>query len=186
MRGSISAILFALASSASAFTVWDNYGYWDGNVTNGWLAQNQKFTPPAPDNTLVHWQFAMDAAAGGLTMEFRIEEVSGGIPNGTIVYSAPFVSPTGGGDVIFTGLNVSLDPSKTYAAIVDFKGYSGYSIHFTGTDVVPGNGMWWSGASWSDYPTLDQKLHAEFVPEPATLLAFSCGLALLARRLRKS
>jgi len=176
--------LLAMAISANAFTVWDNYGKWDGNVTNGWLMQCQKFTPPSPDNTLIHWQFAMDAQAGGLPMEFRIEEVSAGVPNGTVVFSAGFVSPVGGGDVIFSGLNVPLNPSKTYASIVDFKGYSGLSIHFTGIDVVPGNGMWWN-QSWWDFPSLDQKLHAEFVPEPVTLLALSCGIVVVVRRMRK-
>ncbi len=38
-----------------------------------------------------------------------------------------FISPGGGGDVSFTGINLALTTGQTYAAVVDFQGYSGKS-----------------------------------------------------------
>jgi hypothetical protein len=36
-----------------------------------------------------------------------------------------------------------------------------------------------------DFPDIDQVLRAEFVPEPATLLAFAAGLGFLVKRKKK-
>jgi hypothetical protein len=138
-------------TSANAL-VWDNYASWDGSVTNGWLGQAQKFVAPS-ENVLYSWQFAMHADAGGKSMGFSIQETTGGIPNGTILWSSGFISPGGGGDVSFTGINLALTTGQTYAAVVDFQGYSGLSIHFTGQDAVPGNGMWsFDGVNWAGLP----------------------------------
>lgn len=186
MKKQLSTSVFVLGvlTSANAL-VWDNYAAWDGNVTNGWNMQAQKFVAPS-ENVLYSWQFAMHDAASGQSMGFSIQETTGGNPNGTILWSSGFISPGGGGDVSFTGINLALTTGQTYAAVVDFQGYNGQSIHFTAIDAVPGNGMWsFDGVSWSDFPDLDQVLRAEFVPEPATLLAFAAGLGFLVKRKKK-
>ena len=179
------AMMCSLAGGASAF-VYDNFGSWDGSVTSGWFGQAQKFVVPNVDNNLVSWMSDFDAQMGGLPISFAIMDVVAGIPGGTTYFSTTTNVPGGGGPVSLA-MSVPLVSGSTYAAVWGFQGYSGASIHFTGVDVVPGNGMWWSGTSWSDFPGLDQVLRAEFapVPEPCSLIAITGGLAMLVRRRRK-
>jgi len=178
------ASLCGIAGASHALTVYDNFGNWDGNVTNGWLAQSQKFPVPNVDNVLMLWKSEFSDAMSGMPVNFRIYDDVGGVPGGNVYFNQNAVVPNGGGIIQFSNMNVALVSGNLYHAVWDFLGYSGQSIHFTSQDVVPGNGLWWSG-SWSDFPSLDQKLRAEFVPEPATLAALGAGLALLRARRRK-
>lgn len=185
MRGWLfGALAMGAVGSAHALTVYDNFGNWDGNVTSGWLAQSQKFPVPNVDNVLMLWKSEFADAMSGMPVNFRIYDDVGGVPGGNVYFSQNAVVPNGGGIIQFSNMNVALVSGNLYHAVWDFLGYSGQSIHFTSQDVVPGNGLWWSG-SWNDFPSLDQKLRAEFVPEPATLAALGAGLALLRARRRK-
>jgi len=154
-------VVGVVAACASAETTYDNWNSWDGNVTSRWFMQAQKFPVPAVDNILDSWQSQFDSAMIGLPVNFSIMDIVGGVPGGSTYFSSGAVVP-GSGTISFTSMNVVLNSGQEYAAVWDFLGYSGPSIHFTGIDVVPGNGQWWNG-SWNDNPTLDQRLIASFV-----------------------
>lgn len=176
-----------ISGAANAFTTYDNFGAWDGNVTNEWLMQAQKFPVPVIDNVLLSWRSEFDAEMSGAPVNFTIRDVVSGQPGGATYFSSNANVPGGGGVVAFTNMNLALVSGQQYAAVWDFLGYSGPSIHFTANDVVPGNGTWFDGSTWKDFPTLDQKLTATFdvVPEPASMLALTAGFAVLLRRRKK-
>lgn len=173
------------ATAAQALTVYDNFGNWDGNVTNGWIAQSQRFPVPIGDNVLMVWASEFAADMAGWTATFNIFADVAGLPGGSPYFTGTEVVPEGGGVIRFSDMNVQLVSGQMYHALWGFSGYTGPSIHFTAQDVVPGNGLWFGVNGWFGFPTLDQKLHAEFVPEPATLAALGAGLALLGARRRK-
>ncbi len=181
MRALCVGLVAAFAAAAYADTQYDNWGSWDGNVTSGWLMQAQKFPVPAVDDVLDSWQSQFDSAMVGMTVNFSIRDIVAGEPGGATYFSA---SPTvpGDGIIAFSSMNVALNSGQEYAAVWDFLGYSGSSIHYTAIDVVPGNGMWWNG-TWSDFSFLDQKLTANFVPAPGAMGVLGLGaLAALRRR----
>lgn len=175
----------SVASSASAF-VYDNFPDWDGSVTSGWFGQAQTFVVPVVDNVLVSWTAQFDSGMGSMPVAFSVMDLVGGVPGGTTYFSSLGVVPTGGGNVSF-GMSVPLTSGSTYVAVWDFLGYSGSSIAYTQINTVPGNGMWFDGGGWSDFPDLDQVFRAEFrpVPEPGTMLILGASAVAIMRRRRK-
>ena len=63
-------------------------------------------------------------------------------------------------------------------AQMDYNGYSGLSAHFSGFDGYSGgNSTFGAIGSMVDFPTLDHRFIARFVPEPSS--AGFCMIALL-------
>ena len=81
------ASLCGIAGASHALTVYDNFGNWDGNVTNGWLAQSQKFPVPNVDNVLMLWKSEFSDAMSGMPVNFRIYDDVGGVPGGNVYFN---------------------------------------------------------------------------------------------------
>ncbi|MGI8923674.1 MAG: PEP-CTERM sorting domain-containing protein [Fimbriimonadales bacterium] len=180
--------LTVLTAVASAETIYDNFGSWDGNITSGWFAQAQILAAPAVDDVLWEWRFEMAAGNTVGSIGFSVQTVAGGLPTGVMLYSDTAVVPPEGAVITFNNIGLQLTSGVDYAFVVDFNGYSGETIHYTGIDVVPGDGAWMDGGgNWFSFAGLDQKMYGRFdaVPEPASLLALGAGLAALALRRKR-
>ena len=153
----------------------------------GGLGRPQILTVPAVDDILMEWRFEMAAGNTVGTVGFSVQTVAGGLPTGVILYSDTAVVPPEGAVITFNNIGLQLTSGVDYAFAVDFNGYSGETIHFTGIDVVPGNGAWFDGTNWVPFAEFDQKMYGRFdaVPEPASLLALGAGLAAIALRRRR-
>ncbi|MBA3726830.1 MAG: hypothetical protein H0W86_10345, partial [Armatimonadetes bacterium] len=148
--------LAVLTVAASAETIYDNFGSWDGNITSGWLGQAQILPCPAVDDILWEWRFEMAAGNTVGTVGFSVQTVAAGVPTGVMLYSDSAVVPPEGAVITFNNIGLQLTSGVDYAFVVDFNGYSGPSIHYTGIDVVPGDGSWWDGTNWTSFAGLDQ------------------------------
>jgi hypothetical protein len=184
----VSIATVSLSAFAGAVTVYDNFGHWSGEVTNGWDGQAQMFVVPVNDNVLLDWRSQFHSDMTGRTVNFSIRDFGAGAPGGATYYSNSAVVPVDG-IVMFSAIGASLVSGQQYMAVWDFNGYSGLSIHFTGVDVVPGHAFWQMGGVWHSYPSLDQKLTATFgdslavVPGPPAALPL---IILALARLRRS
>lgn len=175
----------ALCGVASADTTYSNWDSWDGNVTSGWFAQAQRFPVPAVDNVLLNWQSQFDASMTGMQVGFSITDIVSGVPGGTTYFTA---NPTidGTGTVTIASINLALVSGQDYAAVWDFNGYDGSSIHWISSDTAPGNGLWrdQTGA-WTDFASFDQRFIANFgVPAPGATALLGLGALGAVRRRR--
>jgi hypothetical protein len=130
------------------------------------------------------------------TIGFSIYEWSGTGPTGPALYSQVGISSQfPSGYSVFSGINLSLDPSKVYAAVFDMnQSYpAGYSLAYWNgdpLDVYTGGSLWESVLSssqsqgWYNVPAADLMFLGEFVPEPS-LLAFSLTAFLVGGLMRR-
>lgn len=186
MRSAFACVAAAsLCVAATAATTYSNWDVWDGNVTTGWFAQAQRFPVPAGDNVLLNWQSQFDSSMTGMQVGFAITDIVSGVPGGTTYFTA---NPTidGTGTVTIASINLALVSGQDYAAVWDFNGYSGSSIHWISSNTAPGNGLWrdQSGA-WTEFADFDQRFIANFgVPAPGVAALLGLGAVGALRRRR--
>lgn len=171
---------------ASAITVYDNFDQWDGSYVNWVYGVGQHFPVPLEDGILKSWRsefFDMN----GWVLDFEIrDEADNGYVGNNVLFSSQVTVPQGGGVVQIDDMNVALEPGKNYYGLWRFPTvWMGPSAHVTGMGTVPGNVAVDIGGAWVMFGSLDLKLTAVFVPEPATVIALGMGAAFFIRRRRK-
>lgn len=178
------------ASSASALTIIDTYPDYTGNVTSNWFAVAQTITWPGPDDDVLDfYKFALAPGEKAGVVRLEIFEWSDTGPVGGALFSRERPWDPAGGDISTGIISLQLGHGSLYGVVVDLQGYSGQSVHYNTNrnSYTGGNGWWRNGAGeWMDFPSLNTKFRAEFIPEPATFAAVSFGLLALLRRWRKS
>jgi hypothetical protein len=199
-RASLAALYLGLALCARASfpvgTVINTYPDWDGTVTESYFKVAQSFLAPA-DNTLKSWQFALAPVAAPTNVVLQIvpwNSSSG--PTSAPLFSRQVSWAAAGGDILVDNINLTLTPGSRYAAVVDLRGYGGFSVDFqyNQNSYNQGNAAWFAGnnPTWVYLnSTYNTEFRAEFytVPEPANLLGLGlAGIAVLrhARRTRSS
>jgi MYXO-CTERM domain-containing protein len=172
------------AGPSFADHVIDTYPFWDGNVTNGWVAVAQSFIAPE-HSVLDSYMFGFEGSKVAITFSIvQWDETSG--PVGGPLYStnvAGFI-----GDVVVSDIGLSLTPGEMYAAVVDMNGYTAESVHWMqNVDGNPtGDASWFDGSGWqylnSGWST---KFRAEFTAVPGPAAVALLGVAGLAGSRRR-
>jgi hypothetical protein len=152
--------------SASADTIIDTFPPTEG-FTDGWYGQAESFQTPAGDNELISWEFELDGRSSPGNVTFSIDPWSATGPTGPALFTTTVPWGTSIITPVVSGIDLVLNPSKVYAAVVDFQGYFGQSIAF-GDDTYPGGtGFWYDGTAWNQYSEFDQSFIADFAPSSA-------------------
>ena len=173
-------LLWVGSASAAICSNVNTEPFWDGNITNGWLAQAQTFEAPSTScNMLLNWEFAMAGRSSPGQVTFNIYEWSSG-PVGSALYSTVLNWGTSNATYDVNNINVPLIPGQLYGAEVDFQGYTGQSIYFQANQTgYPGFDGWWDNGTWFDFPGLQTYFQANFgstVPEPGTFIMLVSGV----------
>jgi hypothetical protein len=175
---------FAVASQAQVI---DTYPYYTGGVTNGWNMVGQSFD--ALGSVMTDYQFGIDGNPTGAPLTVSVFNWDGeNGPTGAALYSTTLTWPGSTGDVILSGINVGMTTGNHYGVVVDLKGSTSLSVHYTGdkTGNPTGHGFWKNDVdpTWTSFPTLDTEFKATFssVPEPASFAVLGLGALALVRR----
>ena len=170
-----------IACSAYGLTVIGPFPNWDGSQTAGWAAAAQSFPVPTQDTLLDSFTFRL--LGTGTSYEFSLVELAADQPTGPTLYST--VRPWSVGDITISGINLSLNPSQQYAAVIDFQGYTSVSVAFDwprSSDPYPeGIGYWLTPnrSEWDTFPNADLLFQATFVPEPSAFALLGLGWVAL-------
>ncbi len=178
----------AYANSCNINTMPD----WDGNITNGYLAQAQTFEAPSPScKVLSEYEFWLAGRSSPGQVTFNIFEWGAGGPMGSALYTTALSWGTSASLFDLTNINLTLTLGQLYGAEVDFQGYTGQSIYFQDNQTgYPGFDGWWNNGTWIDFPGLQDDFAANFssgvtTPEPGSILLFGSGILGLASVLRR-
>ena len=186
---------FAYTAPAHADTIVDTSSAWTDKVTSGWQMTGQTFeTPNATDVTLASWTFWMAGnSTSGKEVRFSIYEWGGSSTTGSELYGTDLSWASTTSSYAVTGINLSLDDSKDYVAVIDtnYTGFAPSSVHYVvGDQYASGSYVGRSNGTWGTLSlSVDHRFTASFtgaaVPEPGTfaLLGLSLfGVALHRRR----
>lgn len=182
-------LLWVGSASAASCNV-NTEPFWDGNITNGFVAQAQTFEAPSTScNILLNWEFALAGRSTAGQVTFNIYEWGTNGPMGSALYSTVLNWGTTDAKYDVTNINLPLISGQLYGAEVDFQGYTGRSIYFQDNQTgYPGFGLWWYNGRWKDFSALQTYFQANFgstVPEPGTLIMLGSGALGLAGVLRR-
>jgi PEP-CTERM motif len=169
--------------------------YWDGNITNGWLAGAQTFEAPSSTcNVLTEYEFELAGRSSTGSIQFNIYQWSSSGPVGSALYSTTLSWGTSASLFDVTNINLVLTPGQLYGADVDLLGYSGQSLYFNGNQTgYPGHDAWFYNPAyggWNDFNCCNDYFLANFssagtTPEPNSILLFGSGLFAIAGVLRR-
>jgi len=170
--------------------------YWDGNITNDWLAAAQTFAvPSASCDVLNSYEFELDGRSPAGSVQFNIYQWGASGPTGSALYSTTLAWGTSASLFDVTSINLRLTPGQLYGADVDFLGYEGSSLWFQGNQTgYPGGSGWWYNPSfggWVNVLGSNDYFAANFsgaptVPEPGTIELLLAGLAAMGLKLWRS
>ena len=165
-----------LASLEVSALVIDTNPGWDGSVNSGWLGSGQSLTVDLTENVFDSIGFYFDTASWGRTFDFYVSDALNG---GNILYSTAFTVTDG---INLFNINQAMTPGSTIYALIDYRGFSGATAHFSYTDsYAGGNSSFGAVGSQVSYVGLDHRFIATFsdalsVSEPHTLALLSLGL----------
>jgi hypothetical protein len=173
-------------SAAFAKEVINTFPNWDGQVTNGWSATAQTFIVPA-SSILQSYQFGIEPSNHGGDLDFSVHAwtIEGPVEPSLFTRTIPW--PTHGDSLVVNDIDLALIPAQIYSVKIDFNGYSGPSVHFTQIPAYASGHAQWFNGTWNDYPELDHRFRATFVPEPSSMGLAAIGVSAwgLVRRARK-
>lgn len=163
-------------SAAFAKEVINTFPNWDGQVTEGWNATAQSFTVPASP-ILQSYQFGIEPSNHGGDLDFTVHTWSITGPNEPALFTRTIPWPTQGDSLVVNNIDLELIPNNVYSVKIDFKGYTGKSVHFTQLPAYSGGNAQWFIGRWNDFPELDHRFRATFVPEPSSMGLVAIGVS---------